>query len=411
MSLWTRFFGAERKSSALGAETLELLRSLGYARESKSGTTVTWDSALDVSTVLACVRVIAEGIAQVPIEIRSARPDGGSELAADHPLFSVLARKPNAWQTSFGFRETLIFHVALAGNAFFFKNVVGGKLVELIPLLPGHVTVERLSSLAIRYRVRSEVDGTEQIFPQEAIWHIRGPSWNTWSGMDATKRAREAIGLAVATEESQALLHRNGAKPSMLYSINEKLDEAGYKSLIGWIESHVSGAAAHKPFVLDGGATATPLTMTGVDAQHLETRKFQIEEVCRHFKVFPMMVGHSDKTATFASAEAFFDAHIKHTIHPWCERIESAINVDLIGGDGTVFAEFDLDGLQRGAFKDRYEGYAKALGSGGSPAWMTQDEVRAKENLNPMGGDAAKLPKPVAQPAKPTLTPAEDEKE
>ena len=118
------------------------------------------------------------------------------------------------------------------------------------------------------------------------------------------------------------------------------------------------------------------------------------------------MVGHSDKTATFASAEAFFDAHIKHTLLPWCERIEASIDNDLLGEDADkgYFAKFNLNALQRGAFKDRFEGYAKALGSGGSPAWMTQDEVRALEDLNPMGGEAMKLPKPT------NVAPANDNK-
>jgi HK97 family phage portal protein len=136
--------------------------------------------------------------------------------------------------------------------------------------------------------------------------------------------------------------------------------------------------------------------MTGVDAQHIETRRFQIEEICRAFRVFPQMVGHTDKTATFASAEAFFIAHAVHTIAPWCTRWEQTICRDLLldGEEAAgLYAKFSLQALLRGAAKDRGEFYAKALGAGGSPAFMTQNEVREREELNPLeGGDD--LPKP-----------------
>ena len=390
MGWFSRMLGREAKDVGFSPDYTAFY-DLGV---SKTGVPVSWERALEVSTVLAVVRVVGEGVAQVPLRIMKPTEDGlGAVPDTDNDLYQLLYRSPNAWQTSFAMRETMIMHLMLTGDAFFFKSRVRGKIKELIPLLPGRVGVVRNMDMSLTYRVSGE-DGTYRELPADMVWHIRGPSWNTWSGLDAVKNAREAIGLAIATETTQGEMHSNGLQMAGVLSTDKVITGEKYKELQNWIAAQVGGANKHKPLILDSALKWTARSMTGVDAQHLETRKFQIEEICRAFKVFPQMVGHSDKTATFASAESFFDAHVKHTLLPWCERIEQSIDKDLIGSDSTSFAKFNLNALQRGAFKDRFEGYAKALGSGGSPAWMTQDEVRALEDLNPMGGAAAVLPKP-----------------
>lgn len=395
MGWFSRLLGREAKSVSYSSEFERYYGSI----QSKAGVSVDWQRSLEVSTVLAVVRVVGEGVAQVPLQIMKPTEGGkGAEPDTDNDLYRLLYRKPNAWQTSFAMRETMIMHLMLTGDAFFFKSMVRGKIRELIPVEPGMMSLTRNPDMTITYGMTG-VDGTYRALPADMIWHIRGPSWDTWRGMDAVKNAREAIGLAIATENTQGELHANGMQLAGVVSTEQTITGDKYKELQGWIAAQVGGTNKHKPLILDKGLTFSPRSMTGVDAQHLETRKFQIEEICRAFKVFPQMVGHSDKTATFASAEAFFDAHIKHTLLPWCERIEQSIDNDLIGPDSNSFAKFNLNALQRGAFKDRFEGYAKALGSGGSPAWMTQDEVRSLEDLNPMGGDAAVLPKPVAAAA------------
>jgi len=392
MGFISRLFGREAKKVTYSEE----FDTWFVNRTAKSGSTVTWDTALDVPTVIACVRAVADGVAQVPLQVMK-ETDGGHGSVPDptHPLYPVLFRQPNEWQTSFAMRETMIFHLMLTGDAFFFKVLVRGKVKGLIPLEPGHVSIVRNDDYSLTYTITG-ANGQTMAVPQDLVWHIRGPSWNTWLGMDATKRAREAIGLAMATEATQGELHANGMQMSGVLSSDQKIGPDKYKELQAWIAAQVGGANKHKPLVLDSGLEWSNRSMTGVDAQHLETRKFQIEEICRAFKVFPQMVGHSDKTSTFASAESFFDAHIKHTLLPWCERIEASINSDLLGEDAKngYCAKFDLWALERGSTKDRSEYFVKALGAGGTPAWMTQDEVRAKEGLNPMGGEAAVLPKP-----------------
>ena len=384
--------------------SLDLFREVFGSRKTRSGESVTWSTAIEVSTVLACVRVIAEGCAQVPFRLH--RETGTSRApVTDHPLSMVLYRRPNPWQTSFEFRETLLFHTVLTGNSYCWINRVGraGKIKELIPLEPGRVEVIRGKDMSLTYRFRPE-NGDAVDFPDDAIWHIKGPSWDSWRGMETVKLAREAIGLSIALEGSQSDLHKNGLKTSGLYSVDGTLSKERYATLREFFEKEFSTG---RPLILDQGAKYTPFTMSGADAQHLETRRLQIEEICRAFRVMPIMVGHADKTATYASAEQMFLAHVVHTLMPWYQRIEQSADVNLLTeqelADG-YYTKFNANALLRGAARDRFEAYGKALGSGGSPMWMTVNEIRALEDMDPIeGGDELHEPSnvgtKVAEPA------------
>lgn len=403
MSFWSRLRGAFK-----GMSTLDLFREVYGGRESRSGVSVTWQNAMEVATVKACVAVIANGVAQVPWKLYR-ETEGRKEAASDHALHGLLYRKPNGWQTSFTFRETLIWHLALTGNAFVWKGMVGRdrRLVALEPVEPGRVTVKRASDGALTYEVRAD-DGAMRPFDADEIWHIRGASWNSWLGLDATRLARDAIGLSIATEAAHADFHSGGARVSGLLSIKEDVGPEKFTFLSAWLDRHSQGGdRAGKPLVLDGGATFTPFAMTGVDAQHLETRKHQIEEICRAFGVMPIMIGHADKTATYASAEQMFLAHVVHCLSPWYERIEQSANASLLTdaerADG-YYTKFNPNGLMRGAAKDRADFYTKALGSGGhGTAWMTRNEVRALEEMDPKeGGDEfPTAPAPTPPPTPP----------
>ncbi len=161
------------------------------SRASKSGQSVTWSTALQVATVLACVRVLADGVAQVPLKLFRERSDGrGSEVETDHPLSRVLYRRPNPWQTSYTFRETMMLHLVLCGNFFAFKNMIKGQVRELLPIEPGHVEVKRNRDLSLVYYVRND-EGQRKEYPGDTILHLRGPSWNSWMGMEAVKLARD----------------------------------------------------------------------------------------------------------------------------------------------------------------------------------------------------------------------------
>lgn len=389
-----------RKSGGIDS-SLALFREVYGSRMSKSGATVTLETALRVSTVLACCRVIAEGIAQVPWRLHQ-ETSKGSKQATDHSLYRVVNRRPNGWQTSFEMREMLVFHVLLAGNAYGFLNRVGmdRRVVEIIPLTPDRVRAEQQPDWTMRYWTRGR-DGQEKEIPAELIWHIRGASWNGAVGMDVLRLAQEAIGLAISTEGSQSAFHANGAKVSGTYSIEGPLTPEQHKALKSYITDEFTGALGDfKAMILDRGAKWTPLQMSGVDAQHLETRKFQVEDVCRVFRVMPIMVGYSDKTATYASAEQMFLAHVTHTLMPWFTRIEQSADVNLLSEKDQAagfYTKFNANALMRGAAKDRAEYYAKALGAGGGKGWMKQNEVRALEELDRDDDPAAdELPQPIA---------------
>jgi HK97 family phage portal protein len=388
MSIWSRL-------NPFGRKSLEALPPFATWPESKSGITINTTTALQVATVMACARAIAEGVAQVPIKLYD-RADRPMRIRG-HPVLDLLARRPNPWQTSFEFRETLMFHQALTGNAFAWLNRVNGRVVEAIPIEPGSVLVDRKPDMSITYQVTFP-DGRASIVPSADIWHLRGPSWNSWMGLEAVKYARDAIGLSIALETSHSRLHKNGVQSSGTYAVEGTLDEAGHKRLRAYLMQHFTGSDnAGKPLILDRAAKYIQTAMSGVDAQHIETRKHQIEEICRHFRVIPMMVGYSDKASTYASAEQMFIAHVVHTITPWATRFEQSAEAALLAGEYDI--RLDLKGLMRGAAKDRAEYYAKALGSGGAPAWMTPNEVREDDGLDAIeGGD--ELPKPAtAAPA------------
>lgn len=375
-----------RKDAGYGSASLPALLSAVFGGgASKSGTTVTVDTALQVTVVLACIRVIAEGVAQVPFKLM--RKDGRNRLdASDHRLYDVLHRRPNPWMTSFEFRETMTMRAALCGNAYAFINRVGsaGEVAELIPI-PGSVKPVCADDCTLTYEVRGP-KGNVKTFPAEAIWHWRGPSWNGWQGMDILKLAREAVGLAMATEEMHAKLHANGVRPQGLYSVEGSLSTKQYEDLRKWIDDEYGGAHnAAKTMIIDKNAKFTPTTMSGLDAQHLETRRFQVEEMCRPWRVLPIMVGFADKAMTFASAEQMFLAHVVHCLSPWYERIEQSADVNLLSDkerQAGFYTKFITAGLLRGAMKDMADYLVKLTTNG----IMTRNEGRDKLDLNPIDG-------------------------
>lgn len=395
------------KSTAYSSASLPALLSAVFGGgATKSGASVTPETALQVTAVLGCVRVLSEGVAQVPFKLM--RSDGRNRLEArEHRLYDVLHRRPNAWMTSFEFRETMMIHAALCGRGYAFINRVGSgnEVAELIPLEPANVRPIRAADCTLTYAVRGP-NGGERIFPAESIWHWRGPSWNGYEGMNITRLAREAIGISMAAEQMHAKLYANGVKPQGLYSVEGTLSPQQYKDLRRWLDDEYGGAEnAAKLMILDRNAKFTPTTFSGVDAQHLETRRFQIEEACRPYRVMPIMIGYSDKAATYASAEQMFLAHVVHTLAPWYERIEQSADINLLTDKERAagyYAKFVTAGLLRGALKDTAE-YLGKLVQGGI---MVRNEAREKLDLNPIDG----LDEPLTPANMNVGQPAEDEK-
>jgi HK97 family phage portal protein len=373
-------------SAEKSGNILDLIRQSMGGSMSASGKAVNVKTALQVSTVFACCRVIGEGVAQVPLKLMQETTDGSRRRRApakDHPLYKLLAYRPNDWQTSFEYREMIIWHAVLTGNHYSYINRgVRGEVLELIPFEPGQVTPKRADDYTITYQVRGK-DGTTQTFRADEIWHVRGPSWDGWQGLEAVKIARNAIGLALAIEESTGSLHKNGVRTSGAYALEGTLKSGQHKELSDWIhENHAGSDNAGKPLILDRSAKWIQNQMSGIDAQSYETRRLQIEEICRYARVWPIMIGHADKTMTFASSEQLFIAHVVHTLAPWYQRLEQSIDANLLTDNDRkngLYANFVEEGLLRGSAKDTKDTLLGYVNGG----LMTQNEGRDKLDLDP----------------------------
>lgn len=370
----------------------QLWGSLFGARQAKSGVPVNWTTALRVTTFLACVRRIAEAVSTVPVKVyQGRRGESGRTEAYDHPLYDLLDSGPNEWQDSLQFRETLAVHAAVTSNAYAFKSRVRGQLVELIPLVPTHVIPRRGPNFTIIYRVTAP-DGTTEDMGPDQIFHLRGLSWDGLVGMDLVALLREPLGLALATEQTHAMLHAHGARPSGIVSVASNLDEKELIRLAAWVRKHYGGLDnVSRVMVLDNDAKFTPFDMKGVDTQHIELRKHQVEEICHGMGVMPLVIGHPAEMAARAAAETILAMHLAHTIRPWHRRFEKAFDRQLLTKDDRrqgYYTKF-IDGeFLRATAKDRAEYNKVALGGAGNVGWATLNDVRGWDDMDDIdGGD------------------------
>jgi HK97 family phage portal protein len=374
----------QRKAS----NSLELFREIYGGSSASSGVVVNSSTALETSVVHAACRLIGNDIAQSPLKLMQQTGDT-KRVAREHPLYKLMAKKPNRWQTSFQWRQMVSWHVELCGNHFSYISRLGNTVVELFPFLPQMVNVVDKGRGVLEYEVTFPGGGKET-YPASAILHIRGPSWDGVKGIETFRFAREAIGLALATESSAATLHKNGVKASGTYSVEGTLTDAQHKLLTKWIEEYHSGSQnAGKPFVLDRKANWLPHQMTGIDAQALETRNHQIEEVCRFFGVLPLMIGYSgDKASTYASAEQMFLAHERNCLSPRWTDYEMIFDTMLLTEkeqDQGYYFKFTEGGRLRGSIRDKKDviiGYV----NGGI---LTPNEGRELLDMNPMSDEAS----------------------
>jgi HK97 family phage portal protein len=353
----------------------------GLGGRTVAGVTVSASTALQVSTVLACVKVIADGCATPKLHVYRETAGGRREMATNIPEYRLLARRPNEWQTSYEWRRQMTVHAALTGTGLSIKVRGDNRRVrELIPIQPGQWDVRRVGRYELRYRVWDEWGYIGEFTPDD-VFVLNGLQWDWVKAMDAVSLARQSVGLAMASERSQAGFHENGVKVSGIYSVEGNLSAEQYEKLRAALKKAATDRAG-EAMVLDRSAKFQPTGMTSVDAQHLETRRMQVEEVCRAFGVFPLMVGHSDKTATFASSEAFFAAHVKHTLAPWHAAWTQRIDEMLLDGSGPLYGEFDTRYLLAGAQKDR-AAWARTMTEMGI---YTRNEIRDEEGMDPLPG-------------------------
>lgn len=407
---WRSWLGLEEPEVKAASYTFDdLLRDYYGQTNSKAGQSVTLQTALETSAVFGCARVIAEGISQVPWKLYRRDDAKGRVEAREHPLFRVLHRRPNDWQTSFEFRETIALHLVLTGNAFVYINRGrGGEILELLPYDPGCVTVKRHSDTSLTYQIKL-ADGRSVELSQGSVWHIRGSSWNSWEGLNAVHIARNAIGLSLATEEFGSSLFANGARPGGLLTTDQGIDEDRVKLIrSAWQESQGSSGNAMKTAILHSGLKYMPLSYNADEAQYNETQKAALNRICAFFRVNPIMVMQTEGTAAYASVEQMFLAHLTHTLMPWFERIEQSADVSLLSKKeqaGGYYTKLEAKGLMRGTAKERAE-YNQIMLQNGV---VSRNEVRASEDMDLVEDPEFSKPTPAANLYGPETPPAAKE--
>ena len=378
LSFFDRFRASSDDRSAWGDFWFEPV-----AARSVSGLRVSPDASLRLSAVYACVRILSETMASLPIVLYRKRPDGGKDRVTDHWLYPLLCRRPNRYQNPFEWREMLQGHLALRGNAY--NQIITnprGEIIELVPIHPDRVRVELLRSGQFRYRVTDRF-GDETILPRGDVWHLRGLSSDGLLGMSPIELARESLGMALAAQEYGARFFANDAKPTggWIEFPGSFKDAEAKKIFRESYQQAQSGSNRGKVLVLENGMKFHEVGVTNKDAQFLELRKFQITDIARLFRVPPHMIADLDR-ATFSNIEQQSLEFVMHTMTPWAERWEAAIERDLIFENEDLEVEFDFANLMRGDAASRSAYYQSGIQNG----WLTRNEARAAENLNPIAG-------------------------
>lgn len=355
---------------------------------SSSGIAVDEDSALKISVVYACVKVIAETIASLPLILLKELTNGDTEKARHHPLYSVLHISPNSEMTSFTFRELLMTNLLLWGNAYaFIQRDESNHVIELYPLKSKNMKVERdAETNEIKY-IYTNNKGISKTYTKRQVLHIPAFSFDGIVGVSPITYAREAMGLALATEEFGARFFGNGARPGGVLE-HPGVVKDPEKLRDSWNKVYQGTKNSHKVAVLEEGMKYHEIGMSPEDSQFLQTRAFQINEICRIFRVPPHMIGDLSRS-TFSNIEHQSIDFVVHTITPWITRLEQAINKTLLNDEEKTiyYAKFNVNGLMRGDFNSRMSGYAIARQNG----WMSANEIRALEDMNKIpneqGGD------------------------
>ena len=361
---------------------------------STSGKTVTERSAMQITAVYSCVRILAEAIAGLPLHLYTYKEDGGKEKAIGHPLYLLLHDEPNPEMSSFVFRETLMTHLRLWGNAYaqIIRNGKG-EVVALYPLMPNRMTVDRDSSGQLFYSYQMNNSdaptmkaGTVILKPSDVL-HIPGLGFDGLVGYSPIAMAKNAIGLAIATEEYGAKFFANGATPGGLLEYPGTVKDPD-RVRESWNKGFSGSQNAGKVAILEEGMKYTPISIAPEQAQFLETRKFQINEIARIFRVPPHMVGDLEKSS-FSNIEQQSLEFVKYTLDPWVVRWEQSLSRALFTPEEKkqYFFKFNVEGLLRGDYQSRMNGYATARQNG----WMSANDIRELENLDRIpaeeGGD------------------------
>ena len=361
---------------------------------SSAGKVVTERSAMQMTAVYSCVRILAEAIAGLPLHLYRYKEDGSKEKAIGHPLYLLLHDEPNPEMSSFVFRETLMTHLLLWGNAYaqIIRNGKG-EVVALYPLMPNRMSVDRDASGQLYYTyqmsgsdAQTMKDGNVTLRPSDVL-HVPGLGFDGLVGYSPIAMAKNAIGLAIATEEYGAKFFANGATPGGLLEYPGTVKDPD-RVRESWNKGFSGSQNAGKVAVLEEGMKYTPISIAPEQAQFLETRKFQINEMARIFRIPPHMIGDLDKSS-FSNIEQQSLEFVKYTLDPWVVRWEQSLSRALFTPEEKTeyFFKFNVEGLLRGDYESRMNGYAAARQNG----WMSANDIRELENLDRIpaeeGGD------------------------
>ncbi|MDR1701359.1 MAG: phage portal protein [Sporomusaceae bacterium] len=382
MNIFSRFFKARDKpNNSLTGSNYSFL----FGGTTSSGKTVNARTAMRATAVYCCVRILSEAIAGLPLHIYK-NNSGGKEKMLSHPLYRLLHDEPNPEMTSFVFRETLMSHLLLWGNAY--AQIIRdgrGKVLAIYPLLPDKMAVGRATGGEIFYRYQS-VKGIV-LLRREEVLHIPGLGFDGLIGYSPIFMAQNAIGLALATEEYGAKFFANGANPGgVLEHPGIVKDPARVRD--SWNSVYQGSGNAHRVAVLEEGMSFKSIGIPPEQAQFLETRKFQLNEIARIFRVPPHMAGDLERSS-FSNIEQQSLEFVKYTLDPWVVRWEQAMQKALLlpSEKEDHFIKFNLDGLLRGDYQSRMNGYAVGRQNG----WLSANDIRELEDLNRIpaesGGD------------------------
>ena len=361
---------------------------------STAGKHVNERSAMQMTAVYSCVRILAEAVAGLPLHLYKYTEEGGKEKAVDHPLYLLLHDEPNPEMSSFVFRETLMTHLLLWGNAYA-QIIRNGKneVVALYPLMPNKMSVDRdeRGQLYYTYQRSNEeaptMKGSSVILKPSEVLHIPGLGFDGLVGYSPIAMAKNAIGMAIACEEYGAKFFANGAQPGGVLEHPGTIKDP-QRVRESWQSTFGGSGNANRIAVLEEGMKYTPIAISPEQAQFLETRKFQINEIARIFRVPPHMVGDLEKSS-FSNIEQQSLEFVKYTLDPWVIRWEQSIMRSLLTPEEkkTFYVKFNLEGLLRGDYQSRMNGYAIGRQNG----WMSANDIRELENLDRIpteeGGD------------------------
>ena len=365
-----------------------------FLGNSTAGKAVTERSAMQMTAVYSCVRILAEAIAGLPLHLYCYKEDGGKEKALGHPLYLLLHDEPNPEMSSFVFRETLMTHLLLWGNAYaqIIRNGKG-EVVALYPLMPNRMTVDRDSSGQLFYSYQMSnsdaptMPGGTVILKPSDVLHVPGLGFDGLVGYSPIAMAKNAIGLAIATEEYGAKFFANGATPGGLLEYPGTVKDPD-RVRESWNKGFSGSQNAGKVAILEEGMKYTPISIAPEQAQFLETRKFQINEIARIFRIPPHMIGDLEKSS-LSNIEQQSLEFVKYTLDPWVVRWEQSLSRALFTQEekSRYFFKFNVEGLLRGDYQSRMNGYATARQNG----WMSANDIRELENLDRIpaeeGGD------------------------